>query len=105
MLNTKGLCGAVVYYDGMSCSFLFFTHYFKTTFLMTWQSQVDDLGQFDDAAMNLAVALTAEDSGATIANHVEVCVTWPCWAVLCQWWVSCCTGGPDNADNAVLPED
>ena len=57
----------------MVCPALFFfTHYFKTTFLMTWQSQVDDLGQFDDAAMNLAVALTAEDSGATIANHVEV---------------------------------
>lgn len=44
VLNTKGLCGAMVYYDG----------------------------QFDDAAMSLAVALTAEDCGAALANHVEV---------------------------------
>ena len=30
------------------------------------------LGQFDDAGLNLALALTATEKGATIANHIEV---------------------------------
>ncbi len=37
----------------------------------------DRSGQFDDAAMNLAVALTAADNGASIANHVEVLLPKP----------------------------
>lgn len=44
MLRGKGLRGGVVYYDG----------------------------QFDDARMNLAIALTAAEKGAVVANHVEV---------------------------------
>jgi len=43
-LKETGLRGAVVYYDG----------------------------QFDDARMNVAIALTAAQEGATVANHVEV---------------------------------
>jgi glycerol-3-phosphate dehydrogenase len=44
MLNPKNLWGAVIYYDG----------------------------QFDDARMNVTLALTAADEGAAIANHVAV---------------------------------
>ncbi len=44
MLKAEGLRGAVVYYDG----------------------------QFDDARMNVALALTAAEQGAVIANHVDV---------------------------------
>lgn len=44
LLDPAGLVGAVVYYDG----------------------------QFDDAGLNLAVALTAVEEGAALANHVEV---------------------------------
>ena len=44
MLRAKGLRGAVIYYDG----------------------------QFDDARMNVAIAQTAAEEGAAIANHVEV---------------------------------
>ena len=29
-------------------------------------------GQFDDARMNLALALTAAEQGAAVANHVAV---------------------------------
>jgi len=43
MLKKEGLNGGVVYYDG----------------------------QFDDARMNVSLALTAVDEGASIANHVE----------------------------------
>ena len=44
MLKQDGLRGGVIYYDG----------------------------QFDDARMNVAIALTAAEQGADIANHVEV---------------------------------
>ncbi len=44
MLKPEGLRGGVIYYDG----------------------------QFDDARMNVALALTAAEQGATVANHVEV---------------------------------
>lgn len=44
MLQSKGLRGGVLYYDG----------------------------QFDDARMNVALALTAAEQGATVANYVEV---------------------------------
>ncbi len=44
MLNPDGLRGGIVYYDG----------------------------QFDDARMNVAIALTAAREGAVVANHVEV---------------------------------
>ncbi len=44
MLKEEGLRGGVVYYDG----------------------------QFDDARMNVAIALTAAQQGAAIANHLEV---------------------------------
>lgn len=44
MLKKKGLRGGVLYYDG----------------------------QFDDARMNIIIALTADQQGAAIANHVEV---------------------------------
>ena len=44
MLRSEGLRGAVEYHDG----------------------------QFDDARMNVALALTAAEHGAVIANHVEV---------------------------------
>lgn len=44
MLKSEGLRGGVIYYDG----------------------------QFDDARMNVEIALTAADENATIANHVEV---------------------------------
>jgi len=44
MLNPEGLRGGVIYYDG----------------------------QFDDARMNVAIALTAREQGATVLNHVEV---------------------------------
>ncbi|KAG5889079.1 hypothetical protein JTB14_004923 [Gonioctena quinquepunctata] len=44
MLRGDKLCGGIVYYDG----------------------------QQDDARMNLAIALTATNHGATIANHVKV---------------------------------
>jgi glycerol-3-phosphate dehydrogenase len=44
MLKKEGLRGAVLYYDG----------------------------QFDDARMNVALALTAAEEGAAVANHVEV---------------------------------
>jgi glycerol-3-phosphate dehydrogenase len=44
MLKAKGLRGGVLYYDG----------------------------QFDDARMNVSIALTAIQRGATILNHVEV---------------------------------
>ena len=44
MLKEEGLRGAVIYYDG----------------------------QFDDARMNVSVALTAAEQGAVIANHTEV---------------------------------
>ncbi len=44
MLKKEGLRGAVLYYDG----------------------------QFDDARMNVALALTAAQEGAAVANHVEV---------------------------------
>jgi glycerol-3-phosphate dehydrogenase len=44
MLRSEGLRGAVVYYDG----------------------------QFDDARMNVAVAMTAVEEGAIVANHAEV---------------------------------
>ncbi|NBX67754.1 MAG: FAD-dependent oxidoreductase [Proteobacteria bacterium] len=44
MLKKEGLKGGVVYYDG----------------------------QFDDARMNVSLALTASEQGATLANYVEV---------------------------------
>jgi glycerol-3-phosphate dehydrogenase len=44
MLKKEGLRGGIVYYDG----------------------------QFDDARMNVAIALTAAEQGSSIANHVEV---------------------------------
>ncbi len=44
MLKPEGLRGGVVYYDG----------------------------QFDDARMNVAIALTAAEQGATVANHAQV---------------------------------
>jgi len=44
MLKAEGLRGGVIYYDG----------------------------QFDDARMNVAIALTAAEQGAVIANHLEV---------------------------------
>ena len=44
MLKPEGLRGGVLYYDG----------------------------QFDDARMNVSIALTAASTGATVANHVEV---------------------------------
>jgi glycerol-3-phosphate dehydrogenase len=44
MLKKEGLRGGIVYYDG----------------------------QFDDARMNVAIALTASEQGASVANHVEV---------------------------------
>lgn len=44
MLKKEGLRGGVIYYDG----------------------------QFDDARMNVCIALTAADRGATVCNHVEV---------------------------------
>lgn len=44
MLNAEGLRGGVVYYDG----------------------------QFDDARMNVALALTAAEDGAAVVNHAEV---------------------------------
>ena len=44
MLKPEGLRGGVLYYDG----------------------------QFDDARMNIAIALTASEEGAAVANHVEV---------------------------------
>src|SRR5699024_9917641 len=44
MLKAAGLRGGVVYYDG----------------------------QFDDARMNVALALTAAEEGATVVNHAEV---------------------------------
>jgi glycerol-3-phosphate dehydrogenase len=44
MLKEEGLRGGVLYYDG----------------------------QFDDARMNVALALTAAEEGAAVANHVEV---------------------------------
>ncbi|MCA9836618.1 MAG: FAD-dependent oxidoreductase [Trueperaceae bacterium] len=44
MLNPEGLRGGVIYYDG----------------------------QFDDARMNISIALTAAQQGAVLANHVEV---------------------------------
>ena len=44
MLKKEGLRGGVIYYDG----------------------------QFDDARMNVAIALTAVEQGAAVANHVEV---------------------------------
>jgi glycerol-3-phosphate dehydrogenase len=44
MLRSEGLKGGVLYYDG----------------------------QFDDARMNVAIALTAADEGAAVANHLEV---------------------------------
>ncbi len=44
MLKKKGLRGGVLYYDG----------------------------QFDDARMNIIIALTADKHGAAVANHVEV---------------------------------
>lgn len=44
MLKQEGLRGGVLYYDG----------------------------QFDDARMNVALALTAEREGAAVANHAEV---------------------------------
>ena len=44
MLKAEGLRGGVIYYDG----------------------------QFDDARMNISIALTAAQQGAVIANHVEV---------------------------------
>jgi len=44
ILNRKGLKGSVLYFDG----------------------------QFDDARMNVSLALTADEQGATICNHVEV---------------------------------
>ena len=44
MLHQEGLKGGVLYYDG----------------------------QFDDARMNVSLALTAADHGATVANHVAV---------------------------------
>lgn len=44
MLKSKGLTGGVLYYDG----------------------------QFDDARMNVTLAMTALDHGATIGNHLEV---------------------------------
>lgn len=44
MLKSEGLRGGVVYYDG----------------------------QFDDARMNVAIALTAAEEGAAVVNHAEV---------------------------------
>ena len=44
MLKAEGLRGGVIYYDG----------------------------QFDDARMNVSIALTAAEQGAKVANHVEV---------------------------------
>jgi glycerol-3-phosphate dehydrogenase len=44
MLKSEGLRGGVIYYDG----------------------------QFDDARMNVIIALTAAEQGATVANHIEV---------------------------------
>ncbi len=44
MLKKEGLRGGIVYYDG----------------------------QFDDARMNVAIALTASEQGASVANHVGV---------------------------------
>ena len=44
MLKEEGLRGGVVYYDG----------------------------QFDDARMNVSLALTAAEQGAAVANHIEV---------------------------------
>lgn len=44
MLKKEGLRGGVIYYDG----------------------------QFDDARMNVSLALTADEQGAAVANHVEV---------------------------------
>jgi glycerol-3-phosphate dehydrogenase len=44
MLKSEGLRGGVIYYDG----------------------------QFDDARMNVSIALTAAEQGAAVANHVEV---------------------------------
>ena len=44
MLKKEGLRGGVIYYDG----------------------------QFDDARMNVSIALSADEQGAAIANHVEV---------------------------------
>ncbi len=44
MLKSEGLRGGVVYYDG----------------------------QFDDARMNVSIALTAAEQGATVLNHAEV---------------------------------
>ncbi|CAN5609595.1 FAD-dependent oxidoreductase [soil metagenome] len=44
MIRTAGLRGGVLYYDG----------------------------QFDDARMNVALALSAAETGAAVANHVEV---------------------------------
>ncbi len=44
MLKKENLRGGVVYYDG----------------------------QFDDARMNIGIAITASDEGAAVANHVEV---------------------------------
>lgn len=44
MINREGLKGAVTYYDG----------------------------QFNDARMNIALALTAQKEGALLANHLEV---------------------------------
>ena len=43
-LRSKGLCGAIVYYDG----------------------------QMNDARLNLTIALTAAQRGAAIANRVQV---------------------------------
>lgn len=44
MIKSKGLVGGVLYYDG----------------------------QFDDARMNVTVAMTAKDHGAAVANHLAV---------------------------------
>lgn len=44
MIRKEGLKGAVLYYDG----------------------------QFDDARMNVSIAMTAAAMGAAVANHTEV---------------------------------
>ena len=61
MLNSTGLVGAVVYYDGMS-----------TSDISSLYISDLNLGQHNDSRMNIALIMSAVKHGAVVANYCEV---------------------------------
>ena len=61
MLNSTGLKGAIVYYDGTS-----------TCFDATLYKSDRNVGQHNDSRMNIALIMSAVKHGAIVANYCEV---------------------------------